>query len=153
MSAAVVRGWALALAAAALLATGCARLNDIPVPGLYRVDVRQGNALEDTALARLEIGMPRNQVLHLLGSPAVDDVFHPARWDYLYSFAPEGVERERRRITLHFEDGRLVGIDGEIPPVATADSGPQSARVVLVPPRPPEKGLIRRAIRKVRGRG
>ena len=60
-----------ALLAAALLAAGCTRLSELPVPGLYRLDVRQGNALDDAALARLEVGMPRSRVLHLLGAPAI----------------------------------------------------------------------------------
>ena len=52
------------LVAAALLAAGCSKLSEMPVPGLYRLDVRQGNAFDDAALAKLEIGMPRSRVLH-----------------------------------------------------------------------------------------
>ena len=143
----------MTMAAMTLLATGCTKIPEVPVPGLYRVDIRQGNALEDTALSRLEVGMPQSRVLHLLGSPAVDDVFHPDRWDYLYSFAPAGEERDRRRFSLHFEDGKLVRIDGELPSVAEAVAEPKSARVILVPPRPPEKGLLRRALRRVKRDG
>ncbi len=142
-----------ALLGAALLAAGCSRLPEIPVPGLYRLDVRQGNALDDAALARLEVDMPRSRVLHLLGTPAVDDVFHPDRWEYLYSFAPGGEESEWRRITLHFEEDRLVRIEGDLPPATAATREPEAAKVVRVPPRPPETGLFRRALRKVRGNG
>ncbi len=142
-----------ALLGAALLAAGCSRLPEIPVPGLYRLDVRQGNALDDAALARLEVDMPRSRVLHLLGTPAVDDVFHPDRWEYLYSFAPGGEESEWRRITLHFEEDRLVRIEGDLPPATAATQEPEAAKVVRVPPRPPETGLFRRALRKVRGNG
>ena len=139
------------LVAAAVLAPGCTRLSELPVPGLYRLDVRQGNAFDDTALAKLEVGMPRSRVLHLLGSPAVDDVFHPDRWEYLYSFAPGGEGSEWRRITLHFEENRLTRIEGELPPANAAPSEPEAAKVVRVPPRPAEKGFLRRVLRKVKG--
>ena len=138
---------------AAVLATGCSKLSELSVPGLYRPDVRQGNALDDAALARLEVGMPRSRVLHLLGTPAVDDVFHPDRWEYLFSFAPGGEEPEWRRITLHFEEDRLARIDGDLPPAGAGSSEPEAAKVVLVPPRPPEKGFFRRALRTLKRDG
>ena len=141
------------VAAAALLAAGCSRLSEIPVPGLYRLDVRQGNAFDDAALAKLELGMPRSRVLHLLGTPAVDDVFHPNRWEYLYSFAPGGEESGWRRLTLHFEEDRLSRIEGERPPAGAVPSEPEAAKVIRVPPRPPEKGLFRRALRKMKRGG
>ena len=133
--------------AAALLAAGCARLPEVPVPGLYRLDVWQGNALDDAALARLRVGMARGEVLHLLGTPAVADVFHPDRWDYLYSFAPGGQEQQWRRIALFFEGDRLTRIEGDLQVADAAPSGPPPAKVVRVPPRPPPKGLLRRLLR------
>ena len=149
-------GAAAGLVAAVLFASGCGRMPDLRtpglgVPGLYRLDIRQGNALNDTALARLEIGMPRSKVVHLLGSPAIDDVFHPDRWEYLYSFAPGGEVGEWRRIVLHFEGDRLVGVEGDLPPEDAATTEPEAATVVEVPPRPPDKGFFRRVIRRAKG--
>lgn len=143
------RGGAAAAAAAAvltaaLLAAGCTtRLSDLP--GVYRPDIRQGNAFEEAKLARLETGMARDEVLRLLGAPAIDDTFHPDRWDYLYTFAPGGRGETRRRIALHFEDGRLARFEGDLeaPDAAPAPAAP-AARVVRVPPRPPEKGFFAR---------
>ena len=138
------------VATAMVLAVGCTRLSEVPVPGLYRVDIRQGNALDDVALARLEPGMPRSKVLHLLGTPAIDDVFHADRWEYLYSFAPGGEVSEWRRITLHFKDDRLVRVEGDVLPADAVAPEPEAAKVIRVPPRPPEKGFFRRALRKVK---
>ena len=137
------RRLATALAGAvAVLAAGCGKLPEIPVPGLYRVDIRQGNALDDAALARLEPGMTRSKVLHLLGTPAIDDVFHADRWEYLFSYAPGGEPSEWRRIALHFEDDRLVRIEGDLLPADAVVLEPEAAKVIRVPPRPPEKGLF-----------
>ena len=152
------RSGAAALIAAGLVAGGCERMPDLPVPdlgvpGLYRLDVRQGNALNDTAFARLEVGMPRSRVVYLLGSPAIDDVFHPDRWEYLYSYAPGGEAGDWRRIVLHFEGDRLARMEGDLPPADAATIEPEAATVVEVPPRPAEKGIFRRVVRQVRGDG
>ena len=134
----------------AVLAAGCAKLSEVPVPGLYRVDIRQGNALDDAALARLAPGMPRSKVLHLLGTPAIDDVFHADRWEYLYSFARGGEEAKWRRITLHFEEDRLVRVQGDILPADAITTEAEAAKVIRVPPRPPERGFFRRVFRKAK---
>ena len=141
------------VAAAAVLAAGCSRLPDIPVPGLYRVDIRQGNALDDAALARLEPGMTRSKVLHLLGTPAIDDIFHADRWEYLFSYSPGGEPSQWRRITLYFDGDRLARIEGDLLPPDAIVVEPEAAKVIRVPPRPPEKGLFRRTLRRAkRGR-
>ena len=44
----------------------------------------QGNFIEDKYLDQVEIGMTRNQVRFLLGTPMIDDPFHENRWDYVY---------------------------------------------------------------------
>ena len=41
------------------------------------------------------------------------DVFHPNRWDYIYSFHPGNGSREQRRITLYFDEAETLDyIDG-----------------------------------------
>jgi outer membrane protein assembly factor BamE len=59
---------------AVLLSTGC----------VYRATISQGNIIKQEDLDQLEIGMTRNQVRFLLGTPMVDDPFHADRWDYVY---------------------------------------------------------------------
>ena len=136
------------LVAGALLAAGCTAPPRIPVPGLYRLDIRQGNALDDATLARLEPGMERSKVVYLLGTPAVDSVFHPDRWDYLFVFAPRGTAQEVRRITLFFEGDRVARIVGAVEPAAAVAPAPETAKVVRVPPREEGKGFLRRIFRR-----
>ena len=80
--------------------------------------------------------------------PAIDDVFHADRWEYLYSFARGGEGAEWRRITLYFEDDRLVRIEGDVLPADAVILEPEAAKVIRVPPRPPEKGFFRRVLPK-----
>ena len=51
---------------------------------VYRANISQGNIVEEEDLDQVEIGMTRNQVRFLLGTPMVDDPFHQNRWDYVY---------------------------------------------------------------------
>lgn len=51
---------------------------------VYRASISQGNLIKEEDLAQLEIGMTRNQVRYLLGTPMIDDPFSKDRWDYIY---------------------------------------------------------------------
>ncbi len=51
---------------------------------VYRSNISQGNLIEQEDLDQLEVGMTRNQVRFLLGTPMIDDPFHASRWDYVY---------------------------------------------------------------------
>ena len=51
---------------------------------VYRQNISQGNLIEQEDMDQVEVGMTRNQVRFLLGTPMVDDPFHRDRWDYVY---------------------------------------------------------------------
>jgi hypothetical protein len=63
--------------------------------------------------------MSRAQVRFALGSPLVVDPFHTDRWDYVYSYQKQGKDIERRRITVIFDDDKLVRIEGDVVPMNT----------------------------------
>jgi outer membrane protein assembly factor BamE len=100
----------------------------------YRIDIRQGNYIDDAMLEQLKPGMTREQVRFALGSPLVADVFHSDRWDYVYRFKPGNRSKvEQRAIAVFFIDDKLDRVEGDITP---ADGGRESesrARVVEVP--------------------
>jgi len=107
----------------------------------YRVDVRQGNYVTQDMVARLKLGMSRDQVRFALGTPLVADMFHADRWDYVYRFQPGRGEAQSRRLVVFFEDGKLVRVGGDVvaetaaSKEAAAASAP-SARVIDVPAEP-----------------
>lgn len=83
------------------------------IPGVYRIDIQQGNQVTQEMLSKLEPGMTKSQVSFVMGTPMLIDVFHPNRWDYIYSYHPGNGDREQRRITLYFdEEETLDYIDG-----------------------------------------
>ncbi len=115
------------------------------IPGVYRIDIQQGNDVTQEMLNQLEPGMTKNQVAYVMGTPLLIDTFHPNRWDYVYSYQPGGEEREQRRVTLHFDDAdKLARIDGDIRTVARTDL-PQVERQdknVIVPLTEKKTGLF-----------
>ena len=100
-------------ALASLLLTACGAPK---VPGVYRMDIQQGNVVTQDMLDRLETGMEKRKVRYLLGTPLIVDTFNNDRWDYLYSFQPGGGKRVQRRISLFFAQEKLARIEGDIRP-------------------------------------
>ena len=86
------------------------------VPFAYRIDVQQGNVVTQEMLAQLTPGMDKKKVTFIMGSPVILDTFHADRWDYVYSFQPGHDKPEMRRVTLFFEDDKLVRAAGDVKP-------------------------------------
>lgn len=131
-----------------LLASGCAKNTDgtWKAPLVYRVDVQQGNVVDQAMINKLKPGMDKNQVRFIMGTPLLMDPFHSNRWDYLYSFEPGGGEREQRRISIFFKDEKLAYVDGDIEithvPVNPEEDG--RGKTVVVPIEDHEEGFFTR---------
>jgi outer membrane protein assembly factor BamE len=83
---------------------------------VYRVDVQQGNLLDDEDVEAVQPGMTRNQVRFLLGTPVVEDSFHQDRWDYVYYFRRGRSRREEKRwLIVTFEDDKVTEIRKDVP--------------------------------------
>lgn len=103
--------------------------------GPHRIDVQQGNSLDQESLARLKPGLSRSQVRFLLGTPLIVDPFRNDRWDYVYVFHRAGRLAEQKRVSLFFEGDLLARIEGDLPvaesepdlaPPAAASAGTQA---------------------------
>lgn len=98
------------LAGAMVFLTACGNLG---FPGVYRIDIEQGNIVTQEMVDQLEAGMNQRQVRFIMGTPLVEDSFNKSRWDYPYIIRNgEKVIREAR-VTMHFEDARLANVTGE----------------------------------------
>ncbi len=128
------------LVCVSLLVAAC---STIRLPGVYRLDIQQGNVVTNEMLDQVELGMGRRQVRFILGTPLLTDPFNQDRWDYLYSLQKGGGDRVQRHISLSFENDLLVRIEGDIP----TDPTPEGARrreemVVTVPAERRKKGFF-----------
>lgn len=83
---------------------------------IFRIDIQQGNLLDESAIDQVEIGMTQSQVRFLLGTPMVADSFHRNRWDYTYYFK-EGKSKdvEQRWLIVHFDEDQVQRIEKDVP--------------------------------------
>ena len=90
----------------ALVTAGCGLL--------YKQPIYQGNLIEKSAVEQLQVGMDKQQVMTLLGSPSIADPFHHQRWDYT---STQRTDRrghtEVKNMTLWFENDKLSKWEGE----------------------------------------
>lgn len=130
------------LVGAALLAAlgGCSSAD---IPGVYRIDIQQGNVVTQDMLNQLEAGMDQRKVRFVLGTPMLTDTFNDDRWDYIYSYQEGGGERVQRRVSVYFEGQKLSHVDGDVrrgqsrtPVVARKET------LVTVPPNPQSEGFL-----------
>ena len=98
------------------LLCACSRSYDggFNAPLLHKIDIQQGNVVDQEMLDQLKPGMDKKQVKFIMGTPVLIDPFHNERWEYIYSFQEGGTVREQRHITLHFENDKLAYISGDI---------------------------------------
>ncbi|MSR08658.1 MAG: outer membrane protein assembly factor BamE [Gammaproteobacteria bacterium] len=75
---------------------------------VYRLDVQQGNLLDQTDIEAVQAGMTRSQVRYLLGTPLAVDPFKPDRWDYMYYLKPGTLSRATQRWVIVRFDGDIV---------------------------------------------
>src|SRR5215510_7018891 len=79
---------------------------------VYRIDIQQGNFLEDKDIDRVTVGMTRVQVRSLLGTPMVADPFQSSRWDYVYYLKRGRLTKPvQRNFIVHFQDDKVSSID------------------------------------------
>jgi outer membrane protein assembly factor BamE len=78
----------------------------------YQMPINQGNRLEKTAIKRLQIGMTREQVRYLMGTPILQEPFDQSRWNYVSRYRTRSGEYREHLIILSFEGDTLVQITG-----------------------------------------
>jgi outer membrane protein assembly factor BamE len=79
---------------------------------VYRINIQQGNFLDQAAVDQIKPGMTRSQVRYLLGTPLAADTFNKERWDYVY-YLKKGRSRhvDSRRVTVYFDGEKVAKLD------------------------------------------
>jgi outer membrane protein assembly factor BamE len=78
---------------------------------IYRQNISQGNVIKQEDLDQVEVGMTRNQVRFLLGTPMIDDPFHADRWDYVYYLVLGREDPSYTRwVSVEFVDDRVTEV-------------------------------------------
>ena len=89
-------------------------LSNCSIPRIFQVVISQGNLVDQEMLDKLEIGMTESQVKFVMGTPLISDTFYPDRWDYFTSVTQGDNTYTNQKITLYFEDNKLVSWEGKI---------------------------------------
>ena len=106
----------LFLLVSTVLVAACSSLE---FPGTYRIAVHQGNIISQDMVDRLTVGMTRQQVQYVLGTPLIRDSFNQDRWDYYYSVRNSKGEILDKHISVFFTKDGLHKITGEYSLAAT----------------------------------
>lgn len=78
---------------------------------VYRQTISQGNFIKQEDLDQVEVGMTRNQIRFLLGTPMIDDPFHADRWDYVFYLKVGRSDAVGHRwVSIFFEDDKVTEI-------------------------------------------
>lgn len=126
--------------------SGCAKRADgsVKIPLVYRIDIQQGNVIDQEMIDKLEPGMDKAKVRFIMGTPLLQDPFHSNRWEYIYSYEPGNGNREQRHLAVHFKDDKLTHLDGNVKSGfrhTTDENDTEASNVILTDERK-KKGLF-----------
>ncbi len=80
----------------------------------YKLEVRQGNYLDQDMLMKLKPDMTKDQVTFILGTPLVIDPLTPNNWNYVYLSGAAGDVKRERTIVVVFEENLLKRLEGDV---------------------------------------
>ena len=82
---------------------------------VYRIDIPQGNYLEQKDIDKLQIGMTKEQVKFVLGSPVVEGAFNNDIWHYVYRFKSGRNEEfnAKKQFTIKFAEDKVISAEGD----------------------------------------
>ncbi|GEM75650.1 outer membrane protein assembly factor BamE [Vibrio sagamiensis] len=105
-----LKKWFVAVPLAMTLLTGCSVVERL----VYRIDINQGNYVEQSAVDKLRFSMNKTQVRFVLGSPMLIENGFPNTWYYIYSHTPGHGDSEQKNLIVKFnEQGTLEDISGD----------------------------------------
>ncbi|GLT19442.1 outer membrane protein assembly factor BamE [Vibrio zhanjiangensis] len=108
-----IKKWlVIALPLSMTLLSGCSLLERL----VYRIDINQGNYVEQKAVDQLKFGMTKEQVRFVLGSPMLVENGYPNTWYYIDHQTEGHQDSVQKNLIAHFNDkGELINIEGDFP--------------------------------------
>ncbi len=83
---------------------GFATLSGCVFPGVYKLNVQQGNIVTQDMLDKLKPGMTPRQVIYVMGNPVLRNPYEQQRWDYIYTLEVRDKVTKNYRISVFFDD-------------------------------------------------
>ncbi|MFZ7158724.1 outer membrane protein assembly factor BamE [Avibacterium gallinarum] len=88
----------------ALSVTACSTVSKV----VYRIDVPQGNYLEAATVDQVKVGMNKQQVQYLLGTPVLIDPFSNDTWYYVFLIQKAYQTPEQHTFIVNFDRQGVV---------------------------------------------
>lgn len=112
------------LARTALLLAVVSGCSSVPrIVNEYKIDVQQGNVLNQEMVSQLRPGLTKDQVRFILGTPVLMDMFHANRWDYVYRLQKGSGVVEMRKFSTYFDaSNKLIRVGGDVAAAQTAEA-------------------------------
>lgn len=73
--------------------------------------VQQGNLLHPATIAKLRVGMSKDDVAVLLGSSMLNPAFDNQHWDYAYTWRKGNGPNKIKHLVIYFNNDRVVRIE------------------------------------------
>lgn len=108
---------ALMLAAIAVALPACSNLE---FPGIYQLQIEQGNIIKQEMIDQLKPGMSRSQVEYVMGTALIKDTFNGERWDYVYTLKRSGKKPKQQHLTIFFDGDAMTHFTGDFAATPTA---------------------------------
>ncbi|MDP6728165.1 MAG: outer membrane protein assembly factor BamE [Gammaproteobacteria bacterium] len=83
----------------------------MPEIELYKPTITEGSDLDIESVKKIKIGMTKDDVINLIGTPSINDPFHQDQWDYIHHSSIDGERIAHYRLTLIFSGNFLAEID------------------------------------------
>lgn len=99
----------ISLLAVVLTLSACSVFSSL----VYRIDIPQGNYLEQKDVDKLRVGMNQEQVAYILGTPVAENAFRTDTWHYVYRLKPGRGQIVTRQLVVHFEQQQVVRLEGD----------------------------------------
>lgn len=80
---------------------------------VYHPPLEQGNLSSAQAASELKPGLTKQQVLSLMGSPAIQSPFDNNEWNYVYVLDEAHGTKEQHKLSLFFDNDILAKVEGE----------------------------------------
>lgn len=129
---------------------GVPKLSDInDLKFVHKIDIQQGNVVTQNMLAQLEIGMDKEKVQFIMGTPIIMDTFNSHRWDYIFTYDRKREFLSKRTITLYFEGDSLSVIKGDVKTAEKALVAKRHEDAEILVPRFVKRSMKERILNKL----
>ena len=93
-----------------ILINGCAAFDWL----VYKIDILQGNYLDEEHIEKLRISMTKEQVTYVLGQSLLRDTFSDDTWYYVY-YVKSGLNAQvtQKSVLVYFKNDKVIKIDSD----------------------------------------